>query len=110
MPKFIYLYKGPATDMSAMTPEESKAVMDKWNAWYGKQGAAIKDGGSPFMPGQSVLDNGSAGTAADMGGYTIIEAADMNAAKAMTEGHPLLSDNDGKFAIDIYELAEIPGM
>ena len=110
MPKFIYLYKGPATDMSAMSPEESKGVMDKWNAWYGKQGEAIKDGGAPFMPGQSVVDNGTSGTASDLTGFTVIEAADMNAAKEMTAGHPFLSDGGGKYAIDIFELAEIPGM
>lgn len=110
MPSYMFLYKGPATDMSAFTPEQSKAVMDQWNAWYGKQGSAIKDGGAPFMPGQSVLDNGGAGTAAELGGYTIVEADSMDAAKAMTAGHPFLSDNDGRFAIDIFELAPIPGM
>lgn len=110
MPKFIYLYKGPATDMSAMSPEESKAVMDQWNAYYGKLGDKMADGGAPFMPGTSVKDNGQDGTAAEMTGYTVITAADMNEAKALTAGHPFLSDNDGKFAIDIFELAEIPGM
>ena len=45
-----------------------------------------------------------------MTGYTVIEASDMNEAKSLTSGHPFLSDNDGKFAIDIFELAEIPGM
>ena len=58
----------------------------------------------------SVKDNGSAGTAADMTGYTVIEAADMDAAKAAAAGHPFLSDNDGKFAIDIFPLMDVPGM
>ena len=110
MPKFIYLYKGPATDMSAMSPEESKAVMDQWNAYYGGLGDKIKDGGAPFMPGASVKDNGQDGTPSEMTGYTVIEAADMGEAKALTGGHPFLSEGKGNFAIDIFELAEIPGM
>lgn len=110
MPKFIYLYKGPATDMSQFTPEQSKEIMDQWNAYYGKLGSKMADGGAPFMPGASVKDNGQDGTASELNGYTVIEAADMNEAKALTDGHPFLSDNAGKYAIDIFELAEIPGM
>jgi len=110
MPKFIYLYKGPATDMSAYTPEQSKAIMDQWNAYYGGLGDKMKDGGAPFMPGASVKDNGSAGTASEMTGYTVIEAADMDSAKALTADHPFLSEGKGNFAIDIFELADIPGM
>ena len=34
----------------------------------------------------------------------------MNAAKAMTAGHPFLSEGKGKFAIDVFELMPIPGM
>ena len=48
MLKFIYLYKGSATDMSAFTPEQSKAIMDQWNAYYGKLGDKMADGGAPF--------------------------------------------------------------
>ena len=110
MPKFIYLYKGAASDPASMSEEQSNEVMRQWNAWYGKLGDAIKDGGAPFAPGASVKDNGSAGTAAEMTGYTVIEAANMEAAKAATAGHPFLSDNDGKFAIDIFELMDLPGM
>ena len=110
MPKFIFLYKGPVTAMSDMSPEEVKASGDQWGAWYGKLGSAIQDGGAPFAAGASVVDDGSSGTASDLSGYTVVEAADMNAAKAMTAGHPFLSEGKGKFAIDVFELMPIPGM
>jgi len=110
MPKFIYLYKGQAADMSATSEAESKAVMDQWNAYYGKIGDKMKDGGSPFMPGASVKDDGSAGAASELTGYTVIEAADMDEAKAMTAGHPFLSEGKGNYAIDIFELMDLPGM
>ena len=58
VPKFIMVHKGEATDMSAMTPEEGAAVMEKWGIWVGKVGAALSDIGAPFGPGTSVIDDG----------------------------------------------------
>ena len=110
MPQYIYLYKGQATDPSAMSEEQRNEIMGQWNAYYGKMGDRIKDGGSPFAPGASVKDDGSAGKPAELTGYTIIEAKDMNEAKALTDGHPFLSEGKGKFAIDVFELMPVPGM
>ncbi|MCW2888562.1 MAG: hypothetical protein JWL58_5424, partial [Streptosporangiaceae bacterium] len=36
--------------------------------------------------------------------YTIVEADDLAAAKAFTDGLPFLSNSDGKFAVEIFEL------
>lgn len=110
MAKFLILYKGEATDMSDMTPEQSQAVMAKWADWMGKVGPAVADIGTPLGAGSSVLDNGSEGTAGSLTGYSIIEASDMEAAKALTDGDPYLSDNDGLYAIDIYEMMPVPEM
>lgn len=110
MPKFIYLYKGQATDPSAMSEEQRNEIMSQWNAYYGKLGDRITDGGSPFAPGASVKDDGSAGTPGELTGYTVIEAANMDEAKALTAGHPFLSEGKGNFAIDVYELMPVPGM
>ena len=85
MTKFIMVYKGEVTPMDEMTEEQGKAVMD---AWGGKVGDGLVDVSSPFGGGASVSDDGSEGTAADLTGYSIVEAADLAAAKAMTGGHP----------------------
>jgi hypothetical protein len=37
-------------------------------------------------------------------GYSIVEAADLPAAKALTEGLPFLAGSDGSCAVDIFEL------
>ncbi len=108
MAKFILIYKGPATDMADMTEEQSKEVMAKWGAWMEKVGGALADVGSPFGPGASVVDDGSSRNAADLTGYSIVEAADMNAAKAFTDGHPFLSEGKGNFSIEVYELLPVP--
>jgi hypothetical protein len=104
MAKFIYLYRGPATAMSARTPEEGAERMAAFGAWMEKAGAALVDVGSPFGPGASVRDDGTEGTAGDLIGYSIVEVDDLAAAKALTEGLPLLSGSDGKCAVEIFEL------
>lgn len=108
MAQFMILYKGEATDMSEMTEEEAGAVMAKWAAWMGDVGDALADIGNPFGPGSSLVDDGSEGTAISLTGYSIVEADDMDAALALADGHPYLSEGQGDFAIDIFELMPVP--
>jgi hypothetical protein len=104
MARFIYLYRGPATPVSDFTPEQGAERMAAFRAWMEKVGAALVDVGSPFGPSASVRDDGTEGTAGDLIGYTIVEADDLAAAKAFTGGLPFLSNSDGKFAVEIFEL------
>lgn len=108
MSQYILVYKGEATDMSDMTPEEGMEVMAKWGVWMEKVGSALKDIGAPFGPGSSVVDDDSPGSPAAMTGYSIIEAADMAEARALCDQHPYLSEGKGNFAIDIFELMPVP--
>jgi hypothetical protein len=101
MPKFMYLYRGPAPDL---TPEQGAERTAAFRAWMEKVGAALVDVGSPFGTGASVRDDGSEGTAGGLIGYSIVEAADLPEAKALTDGLPFLSDDQGKCAVDIFEL------
>ncbi len=110
MPKFMMLYKGPQADPASFTPEQRKMVMAQWNAWFAKMGKAVVDSGAPLGLGTSVMDNGKDGMAATMNGYSVVEAKDMKAAKAMTKGHPLLTEGKGRNAIDIFEMMPAPGM
>jgi hypothetical protein len=77
MAKFIYLYRGPATPMSDLTPEQGAERMAAFGAWMEKAGAALVDVGSPFGPSASVRDDGAEGTAGDLTGYSIVEADDL---------------------------------
>ena len=104
MAKFIYLYRGPATRMSDLTPEQGAERMAAFGAWMERVGAALVDVGSPFGTSASVRDDGTEGTASDLTGYTIIEAGDLAAAKALTDGLPFLADSDGQHAVEIFEL------
>jgi hypothetical protein len=104
MAKFIYLYRGPATPMSDLTPEQGAERMAAFGAWMERVGAALVDVGSPFGTSASVRDDGTEGPAGDLTGYTIVEADDLAAAKALTTGLPFLSNGDGKHAVEIFEL------
>lgn len=106
----MLIYKGDATDMADMTEEQQGEVMAKWGAWMQGVGSALTDLGSPFGPGESQVDDGTSGTAASLTGYSIVEAKNMGAAKAMTVGHPYLSEGKGDYAVDIYELMPVPEM
>ena len=108
MAKFIFVYKGPATDMSDMTEEQSKAVLDAWNQWIDRTGDSLVDFGQPMGNGKSMVDDGTTGTPALLNGYSIVEANDMESAQKLADGHPFLSEGKGNFSIDIYELMSVP--
>jgi hypothetical protein len=104
MLKFIYLYRGQSTEL---TPEQGAERMAAFAAWAEKLGPALIDAGSPFGASVSVRDDGAEGTACDLIGYSIVEAADFTAAKALTDGLPFLSNRDGNCAVEIFELLEM---
>jgi hypothetical protein len=108
MAKFMMIYKGQATDMSEMTPEQGAQVLAKWQSWMGKVGSALVDVGTPFGPGASVVDDGSVGSVSATTGYSIVEAADLDSAVKLADGHPYLSEGKGNYAMDIFELMPVP--
>jgi hypothetical protein len=101
MAKFIYLYRGPAPDL---TPEQATDRMAAFGAWMEKVGAALVDVGSPFGASTAIRDDGTEGSAGDLIGYTIIEADSLPAAKALTDGLPFLSGSSGDCTVEIFEL------
>ena len=108
MGKYIMVYKGEATDMADMSPEQSEAVMAKWGQWMERVGSNLVDVGSPFGPGTSVVDDGTTGDAMAATGYSIVEADSLSGAEALADGHPYLSEGKGNYAIDIFELMPVP--
>lgn len=110
MAKYILLYNGPATPAEQMDPALVQKVMGAWKTWMEKLGPAMLDMGQPMANGKSVVDDGSAGQAPLLTGYSIIEASNMDDALAKVDGHPFLSDKTGKFSVEVFELLPVPGM
>jgi len=61
--------------------------------------------GNPFGARTAVADDGTTRAPGDLNGYSIVEADSLDAAVALTEKHPFLSEGSGKFAIEVFELA-----
>lgn len=86
----MILYKSPISAEAQMnvSPEEMKKGMEPWNAWYKKCGKAIVDMGAPLGKGACVDKKGASKSQIQVTGYTIVQAKDLEAAKAMLNDHP----------------------
>jgi hypothetical protein len=92
MMKFMVLYMAPVAAEVQMnvSPEEMKKGMEPWMAWYKKCGKAIVDMGTPLGKGTSFSKKGSSKSQTQVTGYSIIQAKDIEAVKAMLTDHPHL--------------------
>ena len=102
MSEFVFLYRGGET--APRSPEQAQQTMQRWMAWLkelGDQGH-IKDQGQPLeRTGKVVRGRRKAVTdgpfpeAKDVvGGYTLIEARDLEQAVELSKGCPIF-DVDG---------------
>ena len=96
MSQFVYLYRGGEPGRS---PEKMQEMMQKWMAWMKQltdQGH-IKDMGQPLestgklVKGKqkTVTDGPFAETKDIIGGYTLIEARDLDQAVELSKGCPI---------------------
>jgi len=102
--KFLYLYRGPATPMEDFTPEEGEKQMALWGEWMGRLGSSLVDQGAPFGGRSALSDDGTSPAPGDLNGYTVVEAADIDEARTLADGHPFLAEGKGRFAVEIFEL------
>jgi YCII-related domain. len=88
----MVLYMAPiaAEVQMDVSPEEMKKGMEPWLAWYKKCGKSIVDQGAPLGKGICVDKKGAAKGRTQVTGYSIIQANDMDEAKAMVADHPHL--------------------
>ncbi len=91
MPKFVLTYHGLAE--MPTEPDAIAAVMKEWETWYGTIGSDLVDGGAPFGAATAIGPDGSQVDApAQMSGYTIISAADLESAATVAKGCPVLTN------------------
>src|SRR5262245_24844089 len=87
--KYMLLYYGEMAD-----DEETRAHgMQLMAEWSGRRGSARVDGGNPFTRARTVGQSGAPDVSmADVPtGYTIVEAADIEAATALAKDCPLIT-------------------
>lgn len=114
MKKFLVTYHAPADAMRRpedITPEQQAAGMKLWMDWFAKAGSHVIEMGAPLVNSQSQSVDGSFTPGVrQFSGYSIIQAEDMDAAKAMMEGHPHTSGWSQDATLEIHEVAPMPGM
>ncbi|WP_323034642.1 hypothetical protein [Pararhodobacter sp.] len=104
MAKYLYIYHGggmPATQ------EEGERMMAAWNTWYSEMGDAVVDPGNPVSQSHTVSASGSVahGGANPVSGYTVVSATDIEAAKLMASGCPMVIDGSG--SVEVAEIHEM---
>jgi len=82
MKRFVYLYIGGKPPEDAA---EGKKLMAAWEAWFGMLGESLVDMGSILGDRNTV----GAPAATNVTGYTVVQAADMQAAMALAKNCPL---------------------
>jgi len=97
MSEFVYLYRGGSREGS---PEQMQQVMQKWMAWFKElaEKGHIKDRGQPLERSgrlvkgkQKTVTDGPFAEAKDVvGGYTLVEARDLEHAVELSKGCPIL--------------------
>jgi hypothetical protein len=96
MSEFVYLYRGGE---AGRTPERIEQTMQKWMAWFKELGEKghVKDIGRPLeregklVTGKQklVTDGPFAETKDLIGGFTLIEARDLEHATELSKGCPI---------------------
>jgi len=97
MSEYVFLYRGGETGRS---PERIQQSMQKWMAWFKdmtekghvkNQGQPLERAGKLVKGSQkAVVDGPFAETKDVIGGYSIIEAKDLNEAVELSKGCPIL--------------------
>ncbi len=103
MTKYVFAYHGGGMPES---PEEQARVMAAWEAWFGQMGSAVVDGGNPVGDVRTVGHDGSvtAGGTNPISGYSLVEAADIDAALAHAKGCPILESGG---SVEVAETLEM---
>lgn len=91
MGRYALIYSG---DQTISSREEQDAMLAEWEAWYAKMGEAIAEVGDPFGASMHIAAAGASPVQGDGGmpasGYTVIDAASIDAAAAACADHPHL--------------------
>ena len=88
MPKFLVTYHG----MGEPAPEQAQQAMAAFMAWASSVGGALVDPGAPLGPAKTVSSGSVSDGPADgpMGGYSVVEAADLDSAVELVKDHPFV--------------------
>jgi len=104
MPKYLLAYHGGA---QPETEEEGAKVMAAWMSWMGGLGEALVDGGNAIGTSKTLDSSGTVtdgGGANPVSGYSLLAAADFDAAIGLVKDCPIF---DAGGTIEVAETLEM---
>ncbi len=95
--KYMLIFHGGSYD--SLSPEQTQQQMDKWFAWIGRlrsqgkfnSGEALTPKGGKILShknGKIVVDGPFAESKEEVGGYFVVEAANLDEAVVMSKDYP----------------------
>ena len=89
MPRFLVTYHGSNMPHD---PESMAKARDAFMQWAGKTGSALVDPGTPVGAARTISSHGPKDGLAEgpFNGWSVIEAADLNAAAKLLADHPFI--------------------
>ncbi|NNE55803.1 MAG: hypothetical protein HKN32_07280 [Flavobacteriales bacterium] len=111
MKKFLVLYHAPDASFKQnenATPEDMQKGMEAWMQWAGRCGDKLVDMGSPLRNGLHINPAGSQPSKKEVAGFSVLQAEDIEGAKALLKDHPHLQWGAG-CDIEVHEYQPMPG-
>ena len=101
MPNFMFAYHGGKAPTSQ---QEIDKTMAAWGAWMEANKSALVDPGNPVGMSKTVSASGIAndGGANPLAGYTIVSAADIDAACKIAKSNPMIADGGSVEVAEIH--------
>lgn len=113
MAKFMFVYRNGENEQEP-SPEEMQQAMQVWMDWIENGtkagwlldgGDALKPDGRLVSPDNTVTDGPFAASKELVAGYSMVEAADYDAAVELAKNSPMISVHHGY--VEVRELAEV---
>jgi hypothetical protein len=98
MPKYIFTYHLPV----GYVPGSDSAAVAAWESFFEGIGDNVVDPGQPVSERRTV---GEVGASTQLGGYTVVSAADVEEAVALAKGCPSVAHGGG---VAVGALADLP--
>jgi hypothetical protein len=98
MPKYVFTYHQP----NGYVPRADENVIAAWQSFFEGIAGHVVDPGQPVFERTAVGDTGAA---TQLGGYSVIEATDLESATALAMACPSVHSGGG---VQVGELADLP--
>jgi hypothetical protein len=97
MPTFVFSYRSP----KGYAPTEQ--TIARWRAWFDGMGDALVDMGRPVVDSVGIGECGPETTR--LGGYSLVQAEDLEGALTLAKGCPAIDRRGG---VEVGVLGEVP--